>query len=237
MSILPKFDDEELKLEVSEETPPTSPQPSENEGEEEVEVEEVEEVEEEKKPVKKADELFDMPNYDEEGEKPKGRKKRKPLSEETKAKLRISLQKAREKSKIKRQQLKEARLKKEAEEKAIRKAHIKKRKAKKQQQEAELEVLAESNLIQKENDLWNEERITSLMNKTLDSYFQKRQEEKKKREHFQMPAQNNYNYMPNIPPQSQRAIPKPPPPPRQPQNPYASMFGLTQDDYDDYYKK
>jgi len=81
------------------------------------------------------------------------------------------------------------------------------------------------------------------MNRTLDTYFTKRQQEKQRREKFPMPAQTQDYYMPNIPPQSQygqRAYPKPPaqpPKPRKAANPYADLFGLSQDDYDDYYKK
>ena len=239
MSILPNFDDENLTVEVEEESKPPTPEPIEEEVEEEEK-----ELSPPSSPVveKPKEELFEMPNYDEEPEV-KTKKKRKQLSEETKAKLRASLAKAREKSKEKRAALKEMRAKKAAEEKAAKKKHIRERKARKMQQEAELEVMAEESIMKKEQDIWNEERITNLMNRTLDTYFTKRQQEKQRREKFPMPAQTQDYYMPNIPPQSQygqRAYPKPPaqpPKPRKAQNPYADLFGLSQDDYDDYYKK
>ena len=244
MSILPKFEDENLTIEVEEDEPPTptieeDEEVEENEGAEQSE-EEPEQVE--VKEEKPKEELFDMPNYDEEPAV-KTKKKRKPLSEETKAKLRASLAKAREKSKEKRAALKEMRAKKAAEEKPVKKKHIRERKARKMAEEAELEVMAETNIMKKEQDLWNEERITSLMNRTLDTYFTKRQEEKKKREKFPMPAQQtNEYYVPHYPAHNQqgyRAVPKPspqPPKPRKATNPYADLFGLTQDDYDDYYR-
>ena len=241
MSILPNFEDENIVVEIEEEEP-SSPTLKEEEEIEENQGEEEEEEIEEIKEEKPKEEIFDMPNYDEEPAV-KTKKKRKPLSEETKAKLRASLAKAREKSKEKRAALKELRAKKAAEEKAAKKKHIRERKARKMAEEAELEVMAENNIMKKEQDLWNEERITNLMNRTLDTYFTKRQEEKKKREKFPLPAQAQEYYMPHYPPQSQygqRAIPKPapaPPKPRKAKNPYADLFGLSQDDYDDFYSK
>ena len=240
MSILPKFEDENITIELEEPTISLK-----DEVEEHAEQSEEEEEERPLSPIKEEqpkEELFEVPNYDEEPEV-KTKKKRKPLSEETKKKLRESLAKARTKSAEKRKQLKEMRATKAAEEKAIKKKHIRERKARKMNQEAELEVMAETNLIKQESDMWNEDRITSLMNRTLDTYFTKRQDEKKRREKFPMPAQNNNNYMPNMPPQSQynqRAIPRPAPVPQQPRksaNPYADLWGLSQDDYDDYYSK
>ena len=183
----------------------------------------------------KKEEVFDVPepNYDEEPAV-KTKKKRKPLSEETKAKLRESLKKAREKSAAKRKALKINRMKKEAEAKAEKKKHIRERKARKMAQDAELEVEAETTIMKKEQDLWNEEKITNLMNRTLDTYFTKRQEEKKKREHFPAPPQGYY--IPAQTPQQQRAIPKPAQPvqPKPASNPYASLWGLTQEDFDKY---
>ena len=184
--------------------------------------------------------IFDKPDYDKEDDefdlpKKKQRKKRKPLTEEQKEKLRASLAKAREKSKLKRAAMKTLRLKNEAAEKAKAKKHIKERKKKKMLEEAHLEVNAEQSIIQEEQDLWNEDRITSLMNRTLDTYFQKRKQEKTKREQFPMGPQGQAYYMPAQPAyqqvQAQRAIPKPAPtPPRKPKNPYFEMFGLTADD-------
>jgi len=201
--------------------------------------EEAEEAEEEEEelPITKVnkEEVFEVPevNYDEEPAV-KTRKKRKPLSEETKAKLRESLKKAREKSAEKRKAMKINRMKKEAETKAEKKKHIRERKARKMAVDAELEVEAEATIMKKEQDLWNEDKITNLMNRTLDTYFTKRQEEKKKRETFPAPPQGYY--IPAQAPQQQRAIAKPTQPvkPKLASNPYASLWGLTQDDFDKY---
>jgi hypothetical protein len=180
------------------------------------------------------EEVFDLPEPDYDEEPPvKSKKKRKPLSEETKKKLRESLAKARAKSVEKRKAMKINRMKKEAEEKAAKKKHIRERKAKKMNMDAELEIEAEATIMKKEADMWNDDRITNLMNRTLDTYFTKRQEEKKKRETF--PAPQGGYYMPAQPPQNQRAIPKPQPvKPKPPTNPYASLWGLTQEDFDKY---
>lgn len=196
---------ENIELEVEEEQPE--------------EVEEVEEVKEVEEPI------FEIPK--------KARKKRKPLTEAQKDKLRASLVKAREKSQLKRTALKVLRQKEEAQEKAIAKKHIKARKNKKMLEEAHLEVNAEQTIFKEEQDLWNEDKITNLMNKTLDSYFIKRAEQKKTREQFPAGPQGQAMYMPQQPAyhqtQPQRAIPKPMPP-RKPTNPYFEMFGLTADD-------
>ena len=182
------------------------------------------------------EEVFEVPevNYDEEPAV-KTRKKRKPLSEETKAKLRESLKKAREKSAEKRKAMKINRMKKEAETKAEKKKHIRERKARKMAVDAELEVEAEATIMKKEQDLWNEDKITNLMNRTLDTYFTKRQEEKKKRETFPAPPQGYY--IPAQAPQQQRAIAKQTAQPiatKPASNPYASLWGLTQEDFDKY---
>jgi hypothetical protein len=194
--------------------------------EEEEELEPAEEPEDTKTP---ADDLFEMPK--------KQRKKRKPLSDAQKDKLRESLAKAREKSKLKRAAMKALRLKTEAAEKVEAKKHIKARKKKKMLQDAHLEVNAEESIIKEEQDMWNEDRITSLMNRTLDTYFTKRKEEKKTRENFPMGPQGQPYYMPQQPAYNQqvpqRAIPKPVPvAPRKPKNPYFEMFGLSAEDED-----
>ena len=230
------------QLDAMNETDTSGTEPAAVEQEEEnieAEVEEVEQEEEETAPEADiaeqstepapADELFEMPK--------KQRKKRKPLSEAQKEKLRESLAKAREKSKLKRSALKVLRLKTEAAEKVEAKKHIKARKKKKMLQDAHLEVNAEESIIKEEQDMWNEDRITSLMNRTLDTYFTKRKEEKKTRETFPMGPNQQPYYMPSQPAyhqtQPQRAIPKPvPAAPRKPKNPYFAMFGLSAEDED-----
>ena len=210
----------------------------EEEPEENIEAEVEEQSDEDEEELEQKTEIFDKPDYDkEEFELPKkGRKKRKPLSEEQKEKLRASLVKAREKSKLKRAALKVLRQKTEAEEKAEAKKHIKERKKKKMLEDAHLEVNAEQSILRKEDSMWNEDRISDLMNRTLDTYFTKRKEEKTKREQFPMGPNNQPNYMPQQPAyhqtQPQRAIPKPPAAPRTPKNPYFQLFGLTAEDED-----
>ena len=198
------------------------------------------EEQQEARPISKVnkEEVFDIapqtePDYDEEPAV-KSKKKRKPLSEETKAKLRESLKKAREKSAEKRKAMKINRMKKEAETKAEKKKHIRERKARKMAVDAELEVEAEATIMKKEQDLWNEDKITNLMNRTLDTYFTKRQEEKKKRETFPAPPQGYY--IPAQSPQQQRAIAKPTQPvkPKPANNPYAHLWGLTTEDFEKY---
>jgi hypothetical protein len=211
----------------------------------EVEVEEEEEQEEEQQAEPEEAEqedqpIFEKPDYDKEDDlelPKKARKKRKPLSEETKAKLRESLAKAREKSKQKRAALKVLRQKNEAQEKAKAKKHIRERKKKKMIEDIHLEVNAEDSIIKEEQDMWNEDRITNLMNRTLDTYFKKRKEEKKTRETFPMGPSGQPYYMPQQPAyqqtQPQRAIQKPKPTaPREPKNPYFKLFGLTAEDED-----
>lgn len=248
MSVL-KFTQEELD-EMQDEKPNISVEIEEDEKESGGELSDIEEEEREedtREPPEeiKKDEVFNVPktqpdpDYDEEPAV-KTKKKRKPLSEETKAKLRASLAKAREKSKEKRKAQKELRIKKEALAKAERKKHIRARKAKKMNEDAELEVEAESFIHKKENEMWNEERITNLMNRTLDTYFTKRQEEKTKRQSFPAPPQGYY--IPSQPAhmqQPQRAIPKPAPKPKPkaPSNPYANLWGLTQEDFDEFASK
>lgn len=220
---------ESINHEADDEESPTELKVIEEENEVEEPVEAVEEEPVEANEVEANEveepEIFEIPK--------KPRKKRKPLTEETKKKLRESLAKAREKSKQKRAALKVLRQKEEAQEKAIAKKHIKARKQKKMLEEAHLEVNAEQTIFKEEQDLWNEEKITSLMNKTLDTYFTKRAEQKKTREQFPMGPQGQPTYMPQQPAyqqtQPQRQIPKPAPP-RKPKNPYFEMFGLTAED-------
>ncbi len=220
---------ESINHEADDEESPTELKVIEEENE--VEANEVEEPVEEEPAEEQANDPVEEPEIFEIPKKP--RKKRKPLTEETKKKLRESLAKAREKSKQKRAALKVLRQKEEAQEKAIAKKHIKARKQKKMLEEAHLEVNAEQTIFKEEQDLWNEEKITSLMNKTLDTYFTKRAEQKKTREQFPMGPQGQPTYMPQQPAyqqtQPQRAIPKPAPP-RKPKNPYFEMFGLTAED-------
>jgi len=168
------------------------------------------------------EEVFDLP-------KPKGKKKRQ-LSEKQLA----NLAKAREKAAIKRKAIAAAKRKERELELAEKKAHIKKRKAKQLQQQAEIEAYSEDIVMKKERDMWDENKLVGLMNRTMDTYFEKRKAEKEKRAAFPVDPNVYAQYQPGMPPQ--RAIPRPqaPPQPRKNRNQYSAMFGLTPEDEDLY---
>jgi len=168
------------------------------------------------------EEVFDLP-------KPKGKKKRQ-LSEKQLA----NLAKAREKAAIKRKAIAAAKRKERELELAEKKAHIKKRKAKQLQQQAEIEAYSEDIVMKKERSMWDEDKLVGLMNRTMDTYFEKRKAEKEKRAAFPVDPNVYAQYQPGMPPQ--RAIPRPqaPPKPRQNRNQYSAMFGLTPEDEDLY---
>ena len=162
--------------------------------------------------------LFEIP------EKPK--KKKRQMTEKQKA----ALAKAREKGNMKRKAMALARKKEEAMIKAEKKAHIKKRRQKQLEQEALIEEMAETSVMKKEQDLWDEEKLVSLMNRTMDTYFHKRQEEKTRRQQFPVDPAVYANYQPAQPPV--RSKPKPAPKARALRNPYSQLFGLSADDED-----
>lgn len=164
------------------------------------------------------EELFELPS--------KGKKKKRQLSEKQLA----NLAKAREKAAIKRKALAAARKKERELALAEKKSHIKKRKARALQQQAEIEAFAEEEVMKKEQSMWDEEKLVSLMNRTMDTYFEKRKAEKEKRAQFPVDPAVYANYQPGAPPQ--RSIPRQQakPKPRQLRNPYSQMFGLTPED-------
>ena len=43
----------------------------------------------------------------------------------------------------------------------------------------------------KEKEAWDEERLVQLMNRTMDTYFDKRQQKKREREHVPAPPQRS----------------------------------------------
>lgn len=171
------------------------------------------------------EDLFDLPPA------PKGKKKKKQLSEKQLA----NLAKAREKAAIKRKAIAAAKKKERELILAEKKAHIKKRKAKQLQQHAEIEAYSEDIVMKKEQSMWDEEKLVGLMNRTMDTYFNKRKAEKEKRSSFPVDPAVYANYQPGMPPQ--RAIPRQPqapPQPRRNRNQYSAMFGLTPEDEDLY---
>ena len=167
------------------------------------------------------DVVFDLPV------KPK--KKKKQLSEKQLA----NLAKAREKAAVKRKAIAAAKKKERELELAEKKAHIKKRKAKQLQQQAEIEAFTEDIVMKKEQSMWDEDKLVSLMNRTMDTYFEKRKAEKEKRAQIPVDPAVYSRYQPGMPPQ--RSIPKPQPPQQQVRkhrNPYSAMFGLSPEDED-----
>ena len=171
-------------------------------------------------PAPPQEELFEMP-------KPKGKKKR-VMSEKQKA----ALAKAREKSNEKRKAMALARRKEEALIKAEKKAHLRKRRQKKLEQDALLEEMAETSVMKKEQSMWDEDKLVNLMNRTMDTYFTKRQEEKTRRQQIPVDPAIYANYQPAQPPQRSIQRPRQPAAPRKPRNPYSQLFGLTPEDED-----
>lgn len=212
--------------EMEETEPEPDPEPEERELEtieEEPEPEEEENVTiDMKEPeISPEDIVFDLPV------KPK--KKKKQLSEKQLA----NLAKAREKAAIKRKAIAAAKKKERELELAEKKAHIKKRKAKQLQQQAEIEAYTEDLVMKKEQNMWDEDKLVNLMNRTMDTYFEKRKAAKEQRAHIPVDPAVYSRYQPGMPPQ--RSIPKPQPPQqkvRQHRNPYSAMFGLSIEDED-----
>ena len=194
------------------------------------EVEEVEEVEaeeeEETTPIKievvpVQEDLFDIPN-----EKPK--KKKRQMTEKQKE----NLAKARIKAGEKRSAVAAAKRKQREIDLAEKKKHIRARKARALQSDAEIAVFAEDEVMKRETDLWDEEKLVGLMNRTLDTYFVKRKEEKEKRATIPVDPSVYSNYQPGLPPK--RAVPKKAAPRSTYRNPYAAQFGLSIEDEDLY---
>ena len=222
MSTLPDIDLSEYEEVIEETTPAVVEPPTAPEESEESEGEEEEPTPQEPKEVKPQKELFDIP----EDPDAKPKKKKRVLRPEQLEHLKI----AREKSAIKRKALAAAKAKDKAIEVAKRKRHITERKKKEIENQALLEPHAEAYVMKEEQDMWSEDKLIGLMNRTLDTYFHKRNEEKTKRQQIPIDPAHYANYQPAMPPQ--RAIPKPQQPRKQLRNPYSAQFGLTPEDED-----
>jgi hypothetical protein len=181
------------------------------------------EAEEEEAPLpskkKKKDEMFDKP------EKVRISKKTgKPVKQLTEKQL-DNLKMAREKGLAKRRALAEAKKKEEQVKKLEKTRHIRQRKAKKMEEEALIMAHAEEEVIEKEKSRWDEEKLVSLMNRTLDTYMDKREKKKQLRTTIPAPAEG-YMYYPGQPPQ--RIVPKPKQVSTRPKSPdpYSGLFGM-----------
>jgi len=174
----------------------------------------------------KQEEIFVKP----EPEPPVKGKKKRVLSQ----KQLDALAAARVKGLEKRRALAAAK-KKEAEIKKLEKTkHIRAKKQRQLEQDALIMAHAEEEVEKKEKAVWDEERLTELMTRTMDAYFEKRKKEKMIRTTVPMdPAQGGY-YVPAQPPPPQRYQQAPPPPPQVDRNdpshpnhnPYLSLFNL-----------
>jgi len=178
--------------------------------------------EEEQSPLpskKKKNEMFDKP------EKVRISKKTgKPVKQLTEKQL-DNLKLAREKGLAKRRALADAKKKENEVAKLEKTRHIRQRKAKKMEEEALIMAHAEEEVIKKEKSRWDEEKLVSLMNRTLDTYMDKREKKKQLRTTIPAPAEG-YMYYPGQPPQ--RIVPKPKQVSTRPKSPdpYSGLFGM-----------
>ena len=184
--------------------------------------------EEEAEPVeRKQEEIFEKPEP--EPQLTKSGKKKRVLSQ----KQLDALAAARVKGLEKRRALALAK-KKETEIKKLEKTkHIRAKKQRLLEQDALIMAHAEEEVEKKEKAAWDEERLTELMTRTMDTYFERRKKEKMTRTTVPMdPAQGGY-YVPAQPPPMQKYHQAPQQPtiprtdPSHPDhNPYLSLFNL-----------
>ena len=171
-----------------------------------------------KKKKKAKEELFDK--------KPPVRiskKTGKPVKELSEKQLE-NLRTARAKGLEKRQKMAIAKKKEFEVEKLEKTRHIRERKKKILEQDALIMAHAQDEVEKKEKAGWNEDRMAALMNRTLDTYMEKREKAKQLRTTIPAPPEG-YMYYPGQPPQ--RMVPKKPVSlrPASP-DPYAGMFGF-----------
>ena len=185
----------------------------------------------------KQSEIFDIKSDEEsEPERPISKKTGKPKRVLTE-KQKECLAKAREKGLAKRRQLALVKKKDKEVRKAERTKHIREKRAKQEEEEAQIAALAHDQVQATEKAMWDEDKLTALMTRTMDTYFEKRRVEKTKRSHIPLdPAMQGGYYLPGQPPQNYIQHPPPQAAP-QPQigrsdplhpehNPYFKLFGL-----------
>ena len=98
--------------------------------------------------------------------------------------------------------------------------------------EATIAAFAEEEHEKKEKAAWDEEKLSALMNRTLDSYFEKRKQDRVHRS--TVPVGGEGFYVPAQPPSAVRAVPRAAPQfqmdrtnPEHPEhNPYLTLFNL-----------
>jgi len=176
MSVLPKIDQEKLAEanmmdkvadEVLEEKPTMVIEPSEEQI-----LAEPDDV-----PEKAQEELFEKPEAEPKVEisKKTGKPKRKLTEKQL-----LGLAKAREKSKARRMELKEAKQIDKEKKKIQREMKNEEKYAKKEEQESLIRLKAQMKLDVEKNATWDEERLSSLMMKTIDTYMEKKKAMKAK---------------------------------------------------------
>ena len=165
----------------------------------------------------------------------KPKKKRKPMSDLQKEKLKI----AREKSLERRRALSEAKKVQKESEKLLKKEKMEAKVAKRLEEDAMISMKAKMMNDAKANSGWSEEKLVGLMTKTIDSYIEKKKAMKptakvhipNKQMYPQYSPMAQQNYQPQVQPQYIEQIQ--PPQPQQTQrhnsrnnNPYQSLFGF-----------
>ena len=183
---------------------------------------EIEEVESDKKTE---DDCFEKPNYNEKPLTAKGKPRKRKMTE----KQLENLRKAQQKSVARRKEMKEVKDLEKAEKLALKEIEMEKKLSKKMEGEVRLKMAARMNAEAKESarktETWDEDRLTALMERTLDNYVAKKRAMK---------------------PKPRETIPAPVPQPQyqpayhqQPQRPqaYKPNYGHTQSSLDDPYSK
>ena len=152
-------------------------------------------------PAFKQDEIFKTEPEPEPTPEPK-KKKKKQLSQ----KQLDSLAAARVKGLEKRRAKSLAKKKEEELIKLEKTKHIRERRRRQLEDEARIAAFAGEEHEKKEKAAWDEEKLTALMNRTLDTYFDKRKKEKQHR--ATVPTAPEGYYIPAQPPAPVRALPR-----------------------------
>lgn len=167
------------------------------------------EIEDDDNDKKTEAECFEKPNYNEKALTAKGKPRKRKMTE----KQLENLRKAQAKSVARRKEMKEAKDLAKAEKMAEKEIEMEKKLAKKMEGEVRLKMAArmkaEATESARKTETWDEERLTALMERTLDNYVAKKRAMKPKpRETIPAPQpQQQYQYQPpqRQPPQHFRA--------------------------------
>jgi len=165
-------------------------------------LEPIEEEEEEEEstppPPKKQEEIFNKPKKEIKVEISK--KTGKPKRKLTEAQLE-NLKKAREKSQAKRKALKEAKQITEASKKEERRIKREEKLKKKEEEEAMINLKAKMYKEAQSKAHWDEEKLTKLIEKSIDGYIEKKKKQKPAPKEF-IPVQQAYPHLPPTAPQN-----------------------------------